>query len=135
RTDALGRVTKYIRSIYGNPLTVIRPDNSKQIWTRDDRDLPLSYTDELGRTTFYTRDANHRVTRIDHPDGTFETFTYNAFGEVLDHQRRNGAVEHNRYDARGLKTAFRDAEANTTKYTYDSADRLASVTDARGNIT
>lgn len=134
RTDALGRVTKFKRSTYGNPLTILRPDRSQQVWTRDDLDLPLSYTDELGRKTVYTRDANHRVTRIDHPDGTFERFRYNGFGEVLDHQRRNGGIEHNVYDPRGLKMSFEDAEHNVTHYTYDSADRMASMTDARGNM-
>src|SRR5262249_48542413 len=91
---------------------------------------------ELGKRTVYTRDpSTHRVTRIDYPDHTFETFTYNGFGQVLDHQRKNGAVEHNCYDSRGLKTSFQDSEGNITYFGYDLADRLASITDARGNIT
>ena len=133
RIDGLGRVTKYARSLYGNPLIVVRPDKSQEIWTRDDLDLPLSYTDELGRVTTYTRDASHRVREVDYPDNTFESFNYNDFGQVLDHRRRNEGVEHNVYDARGLKTSFQDAEGNITQYGYDSADRLASILDTRGN--
>ena len=51
------------------------------------------------------------------------------------HRRRNGGIETNVYNNRGLLTQFTDAEGNLTKYTYDTADRLASSTDARNNIT
>ena len=135
KIDACGRPTKYTKSIYDNPLVITYPDGTKERWTRDDLDLPLTHTDEIGKVTTYTRDASHRVTRVDYPDGTFETFTYNNFSQVLDHQRKNGGVEHNVYDARGLKTSFQDAEGNVTRYKYDSAARLASTIDARGNTT
>src|SRR5262249_42565314 len=67
RTDALGRVTRYKKTIYDNPLLVVYPDpdGSRESWTRDDLDLVLAHTDELGKRTVYTRDpSTHRVTRI-----------------------------------------------------------------------
>ena len=134
--DALGRVTTYNSlTTYGNPLELTHPDGNKEKWTRDDLDQVVKYTDEFGRVTTYTRDARHRVTRIDYPDGTNERFTYNNFGQVLTFTRANGATETNVYNNRGLKTSFTDAEGNVTKYTYDNADRPALVKDARGNIT
>lgn len=134
QTDALGRVTTYnSRTLYGNLLEITYADGCNEKWTRDNLDLILTHKDGLGRVTTYTRDANHRVTRIDYPDGTFETFSYNTFSQVVDHQRRNGGNEHSEYDSRGLKTSFTDALGNVTTYSYDSADRLTSVTDARGN--
>jgi RHS repeat-associated protein len=121
--------------VYGNPLEVTFPDGTKQFWTRDNLDQILTFTDELGRVTTYTRDDRHRVTEILYPDNTKELFTYNAFGQVLSHTLRNGGIENNVYDARGLKTSYTDALGNVSAYTYDGADRMASVTDARGNTT
>ncbi len=84
-TDPLGHTTSFTRSARGNPLTATHPDGSIERWTRDSLDLPLSHTDELGRVTTVTRDSLHRVTRIDYPDSSYETFTYNTFGEILTH--------------------------------------------------
>jgi YD repeat-containing protein len=111
KTDALGRTTIYNKkTIYGNPLKITYPDGSIEKWTRDSLDLVLTHTDELGRATTYTRDNNHRVKRIDYPDNSYEIFTYNNFGEVLEHKRRNGGIERTVYDSRGLRRTFRDAE-------------------------
>ena len=134
--DALGRITMFNRrTIYGNLLKITYPDGSIERWGRDNLDLIIRDTDALSRITIFTRDANHRVSRINYPDNTFETFTYNNFGEVLNHQRRNGGNEHSVYDIRGLLTSFTDALGNVTTYTYDGADHVASVKDARGNTT
>ena len=54
--------------------------------------------------TSHTRDANQRITRTDYPDGAYETFSYNSFGQVLTHQMKNGTYERFAYDARGLLT-------------------------------
>jgi RHS repeat-associated protein len=136
KTDSISRVTLYDSvSVYNNPLLITYPDKSKEKWTRDDLDMILTQTDELERVTTYTRDAKHRVIHIDYPDGSFEIFTYNQFGQVLDHTRRNSGIEHSVYDSRGLRTAFINALGDTTLYTYDGADRVASITDARGNTT
>jgi RHS repeat-associated protein len=135
-TDALGRVTTFnAYTIYGNPLEITHPDGSKEKWIRDTLDLVLRYYDQLNRATTYTRDSRHRPTRIDYPDGRYETFTYNGFSEVLDHRRKNGCTEHFTYDSRGLESSFTDCAGNLTQYAYDPADRLATTTDARGNVT
>ena len=134
--DGLGRTTTYNkRTVYGNPIEITYPDGSKEKWTRDNLDLVLTQTDELERITKYTRDTKHRVIRISYPDGTYETFTYNDYGEVLDHRRQNGGIEHYFYDTEGQKISFSDALGNVTVYTYDNADRLAAITDAKGHTT
>ncbi|MGH8659045.1 MAG: RHS repeat-associated core domain-containing protein [Gammaproteobacteria bacterium] len=147
KKDAEGRVTKYTRTIYGNPLSITyaagTEDEATESWTRDDLDLVLTHTDERGFVMTNTRDALHRITRIDYPDGAFETFTYNDFGQVLTHRRRNGGLEEWDYDEdeRQLKIAYADETPESTldnptaTYTYDTADRLASVTDARAHTT
>ena len=135
-SDELGRITRYDSvTIYGNLLKLTHPNGDKESWTRDSLDQVLTHTDELLRTTTFTRDTSNRLQRIDYYNGTFETYTYNNFGEVLDHRNTNGAVEHFEYDARGLRTKFKDALGNTTEFGYDSRDRLQSVKDPRKNTT
>jgi RHS repeat-associated protein len=94
--------------------------------------------DEGGHTTTITRDGNNRVTRIDYPDGGYETFSYagNSFGEVTSHRMTTGGSETFTYDARGLKQTYRNpsnASGNpTARYQYDTRDRLIDITDVLG---
>lgn len=96
-------------------------------------------TDELNHTTYYRRDANHRIYEIDYPDGGYETFTYNALGQVLQHRMTNGGIESSEYDASGQKSAYRDPYHQTGNpsfyYQYDAQHRLSKITDARGTIS
>ncbi|MEJ7740512.1 MAG: RHS repeat-associated core domain-containing protein [Chitinophagaceae bacterium] len=90
----------------------------------------------MGRLTIYTRDSRHRIIQIDYYDNSYETFTYNnlvQFTQLLNHRRRNGGLEYSLYNTRGLQTSFQNAEGKITNFTYDAADRLKTVTDARGN--
>lgn len=134
-TDPEGRLTKFQMSLYGNPLKISFSDSSNVQFERDDLDLITRQVDELGHITKYTRDAKHLITHIDYPDSTYEEFTYNDYGQMLTHTRRNGGIEEYTYNQRGLLQVFTDAEKNITKYEYDSSDRLAILTDARGNKT
>jgi RHS repeat-associated protein len=88
-------------------------------------------TDELNWTTTWTRDAQHRVTRVDYPDGTYETMTYNSFGQVLDYRQRNGGTVHYGYDTRGLLSTYTDEANYVTTYTYNAQDLVATITNAR----
>ncbi len=86
-----------------------------------------SRTDELGRTTTYTRDANNRITRKDYPtpdarpglDPTpapvYEAFDYscNSFSEVCAHRMTNGGSESYTYDSRGMKLTYTDPLARS----------------------
>jgi RHS repeat-associated protein len=97
-----------------------------------------SVTDEGGHATTFTRDANKRVTRIDYPDGGYETFSYagNSFGEVTAHRMITDGTETFTYDTRGLKQTYRNpsnASGNpTARYQYDTRDRVSDITDVLG---
>ena len=85
----------------------------------------------------YYRDTNKRTKRINYPDATLETFTYNSFGQVLTHTLRNGSTESYTYNSSGQVVAYWDAAHPTTGnptiwYQYDSAGRVAQITDSRG---
>ena len=60
-----------------------------------------SSTDTQGHVTTATHDALGRLSRIDHPDGTHETFSYNARG--LHHSGRltDGTTRETEYDLNG----------------------------------
>ena len=94
-------------------------------------------TDEAGNVTRYSRGPNKRITRIDYPDGGYETFGYNGFGQVTNHRMTTGGTESFTYDGRGMKTQDRDpyhASGNPIAwYQYDSLDRLLGVTDTLGS--
>lgn len=96
-----------------------------------------SITDEGGHATIFMRDSSKRVTRIDYPDGGYETFSYNSFNQVLSHLMKTGGTETFSYDARGLKQTYRDpyhASGNPTAwYQYDTLDRISGVTDTLGS--
>jgi RHS repeat-associated protein len=103
-----------------------------------------SATDEGGHTTVYLRDTNKRIARINYPDGGYETFTYNSFGEVLQHQMTTGGTEAFTYDnTNGRKLTYRDALHDpigqtgnpSAWYQYDTLGRLSGVTDALGTAS
>ncbi|MFN2507358.1 MAG: RHS repeat-associated core domain-containing protein, partial [Chthoniobacterales bacterium] len=144
-TGKTGRITKitfpltssdsvraYAEAVYGSA-TCPDPNNR-------DADNPYyvySTKNERGFSTFYTRDVNKRITRIDYPDTAYETFTYNHFGQVLTHRMTSGGTETFEYDSRGRLTAYRDADHAlpknpTARYQYDVNDQVWKVTDARG---
>jgi len=83
----------------------LHPDNTHIDYTYSDPNNPYhiqTVTDERGKMTTYTRDSNNRITRIDYPAdvntlASYETFTYNSFGQVLTHRRKNGYYEHAAY--------------------------------------
>jgi len=166
-TDANGNTTTYTRSSLSwgilritYPPTPSEPSGSHIDQTFTDEAHPYylaSRTDELGRTTTYTRDSNNRITRKDYPTPdpspplnptpapVYETFSYNNFNEVVTHRMTNGGTETFGYDeqypqyVRGLKTSSTDALGNVTTYTYYNnylnpsdpvawTDRLKTVT-------
>jgi RHS repeat-associated protein len=121
-------------------------------------------SNERGFTTTYTRDhvrrpdgtISHLVTRIDYPHApndpvAFETFTYNGLGQLIVHQRKNGAYDYAQYDSSGLLTDLWNPTTSSprvdsephTHYDYYTAadyggawqDRVKTVTDPIGYRT
>ena len=95
-----------------------------------------------GNITTYTHTAQiqgdftfYNLTRVDYPDGTFISMTYDAWGNMLTMTDRAGKVWTYTYNSRGqVLTAANPADGVTT-YTYNSDGTLATVTDHVGNIT
>jgi len=109
-------------------------------------------TNERGYPTTYLRDANKRVSQIDYPDGAYEEFAYNDFGQVRTHTKSAGgntgtATETFTYDARQRLETYAppatssdpNPAAHPTRYYYygtgPNLDRLQSVVDPLGHTT
>ena len=96
-----------------------------------------SVKDEGGHLTTLTLDTTtNRVNRIDYPDGGYETFVYNSFGQVTSHRLTTTGTETFTYDTSGLKQTYRNpsnaSTSPTARYQYDAYDRISGVTDALG---
>lgn len=160
--DRRGYVTTYANEpILGRPklITHPAPDNSTVQYEYSDPSNPYyiaSRTDENLKKTTYTRNSvTHQVERVDYPDGGWEEFTYNNFGQVTTHRRTNGvydAYDHFAYDATGRLTKRWDPTPSADSppsdtvphytYTYFSRgdvweweDRISSITDPLGRVT
>lgn len=180
-TDANGNKTEYVRGTNGNGSWEITkiiyhpPEHAGSSCEGEsnpcgDPFIEQSFTDtsnpyylasrkalrgpnDTAYTTSYTRDTNHRITQITYPDNSFETFSYNAKGQVLTHRLKNGAYEHFQYDLSWRLTNKWNPTPNAspapndpkTSYTYyemgDAVagnawrDRVKTETDPRGNVT
>ncbi len=131
----------------GKPVSVSRYDDNGQALTTTfsyGAGTPtnpywlLQTTDPRGAATIYTRDGNHQVTRIDYPNGTYETFSYTGLGQVYSHRLTNGNVLWYYLDARGMLYQSTDNDNGTARFTtyfYDGCDRLARFCDFNGHNT
>ena len=93
--------------------------------------------------TTNTRDAASRLVQVTHPDGRYRTVSYGIDGSRETTDENNVSKEEPQ-----VRTSFTDAYGNVVKvvepdgnrstamttYTYDTLDRVESVTDAQGNV-
>ncbi|MER6143426.1 putative T7SS-secreted protein [Streptomyces sparsogenes] len=136
-TDSLGhRITYVFNEAYR---AVARTDalghTTRTEWDPQTGRLPLSVTDPLGHTTRYAYDDSHNLIRVERPDGTAATATYNEYGQPLEVREPDGAVWRHAYDDRGNRIRTTDPTGATTQYTYDHSGNLTSVTDPLGHTT
>lgn len=135
KTAPGGAVSTYTRDFAGRMLTQTNALSGNATRTYNANGFLLTETDELGRTTTHIRDANNRITRTNHPDGTFETFTYTGTGLLKTHRLRIGATETFNYDSWGNLASHVDAAGVTASFTYFSNGLRSSMTDRRGFVT
>ena len=141
-TDAESNTTTYVRDYAGRILEEIDPLGFTNSSAYNDAGFLTNRTDKLGRATAYTRDANNLLTRVDYPNGSFEEWTYNPYGQPLTHLLRSGGMESFSYygtnEVGGLFGDLKsrtDAMSNTTAMTWNPAGLMTGSTDARGNAT
>jgi len=141
-------MTEYLNGEDGLPHTIIDATyKSKYLWWNtlaqverfqdcsgkstyyryDERQHLVAVTDALNQTTTLERKPDGEVVKIDHPDGTAETFTYNVYGQVLSHTDGKGQTTRLLRTARGLPSSRQDAKGQQVRYEYDKAVRLTAL--------
>ncbi|MCD7744507.1 MAG: DUF6531 domain-containing protein [Lachnospiraceae bacterium] len=177
-TGADGAVMEYRYNENGQVVYEKGADGTESFRTYDAEGRLTSEKDSLGHRNIYTynligqvigvTDENGRCTRyqyakgsdapelIQYPDGTEESFAYDANGNLVCFTDIYGASLHYQYDnlnrlnalltEQGERMEFgydpsgrmvfrKDFEGNVTKYSYTPTGQLQSVTDALGHTT
>lgn len=92
-------------------------------------------TNPLGHVTAYSAyDADGRVGRIQYPDGTESSFSYDNRGLLLT-STTAGLTTTFEYDNRGLLVKESQPAGKILTYEYDTAQRLVGIKDQRGAAT
>lgn len=97
-------------------------------------DLVLTHTDTRGLRTTNIWDNLQRLRRVDFPDGTFITNSYDKLDLVLAKDRM-GYTNAFGYNAVRQMTSTTDALGRQTLYDYCSCGALNSIRDAANNYT
>jgi RHS repeat-associated protein len=125
-----------INYIYGGGAGCSDPNNQNPYWV-------CTATDEAGNQTQFTRDpVFYRATRIDYPDGGYETFTYDAahFYRLSSHRMKTGGTETFAYDGLHRLQYYSDPYHSnpgnpSMQYFYDARDRVSGVVDSLSHST
>lgn len=143
-TDARGNQTRYEYDSAGNLVRIIHADGSFAEMFYDPWGQMIRHKDETGVTTAFEYDAFGRLLASTDGAGNKTLFEYPGITHAARHLpvRRispGGTVATMKYDDNGRLLAETIAaetkEAATTRYSYDRAGRLISVTDPLGNTT
>ncbi|MGO7532788.1 RHS repeat-associated core domain-containing protein [Rhizobium leguminosarum] len=134
-TDALGEKTTYQYDTNANLAAIINANNATAAsYTYDGFARVRTYTDSEGWTATYDYDPADRVTKVTYLDGTSARYTYQRL-ELVSYQDREGRLWQYQYDANRRLTGVVDPLRQTTKFGYDPAGNLVSLTDPRGKVT
>jgi RHS repeat-associated protein len=162
-TNALGLVTSFTYNVHNQPLSVTTPEGrttyygyingllisetNPEGYTRyiyhDSDGFVESETDFQGNTTSYERDGLGRVTRKVDPLGLFETWVYDARGNVIEYcdKRCNSGTSSTaaqtlyNYNGQGdliekrTISLSQNAQDIVYQYKYDGESRLIESTD------
>jgi RHS repeat-associated protein len=133
--------TQYVYDDLGNLLQEQSPDRGTTIYSYDSAGNRISHTDARGVTAFYSYDALNRPTGIDYPGSSEDVaLAYDncvgGAGRLCQAQDASGLTQY-AYDAFGNVLTHTRTElgiAYTTRYTYDAANRITSITYPNGRI-
>ncbi len=89
--------------------------------------LPLARENALGQRTAYDMRPTGEPSRITYPDGSSETFEYDAAGLVVRHAGLGGRIQQSLRNARGQLVEAIDPAGRRIHYRYDVDGRLREL--------
>jgi YD repeat-containing protein len=112
-----------------NPgLDIVSPQMN---YTFDDFGRKIKETDPLGKFWKFEYDQHNNLTKSTDAKYQITQFIYSNYGQLLSRTDHTGKKTTYSYNALGQVLTAQSPEV-TYSHTYDSAHRLASVTDSRG---
>jgi YD repeat-containing protein len=134
-TNALSQVTSYNYDSNAYLQTVTGPLPGATIgFTRDSFGRIRTITDSEGYVLTYDYDNLDRVTKITHPDNSYEQFVYNKLDLVQSRDRKGRWTEF-LYDLDRHLVGVRDPAGRLTQYEWCDCGSLAKIIDPNGNAT
>ncbi|AIO39304.1 RHS repeat-associated core domain protein [Burkholderia cenocepacia] len=89
--------------------------------------LPLARENALGQRISYDVRPTGEPRRITYPDGSTETFEYDAAGLVVQHVGLGGRIQQSLRNARGQRVEAIDPAGRRTRFRYDPEGRLREL--------
>jgi len=156
QTDAEGRTTHWTYDYQGRVLSRTLPMGQTETFSYDSAGNRLSHTDFNGETTTYQHDSNGRLVRAFYSDGSVESFSFDAVGNRLsattvegttqyrydvmnrleEEVQPNGSLLTYTYDGAGNRVLLEveaGDQSQSVEYAFDSLNRLALVSDSKGD--
>ncbi|HDQ74236.1 MAG TPA: RHS repeat protein, partial [Chloroflexi bacterium] len=144
-TDTLGHVTRMTYDTLGRKTAMDDVDMGHWTYEYDEVGRLIAQTDALARTLTFDYDELDRLVRKSAGEDVLAVYHYDDAGAIHGYGRgRRTAVDYPggsvdyAYDERGRVTrevrAFHGLETYTTTYTYDTLDRVATMTYPDGEV-
>ncbi|MEW2625507.1 DUF6531 domain-containing protein [Streptomyces sp. NPDC048106] len=151
--DPTGAETRYVHDDAGRPTAITNALGYTRTVAYDDAGVPIALTDELGHKTMVRRDPFGRVIEATDPlghttrlgwttegkpawremtDGTRESWTWDAEGNLLCHTDVAGKTTHHSVGHFGVPATRTDPDGTRYAFDYDTELRLTSVTNPQG---
>jgi len=141
-TDDQGNTIVTYLDMLGRKYKMEDPNMGTWTFTYDANGNKKSQTDAKGVTIRYIYDKLNRITKIDYPSGQDTYFYYDEAGHGYSKGRLTREVygegsKSNSYDIRGRvteSTMIIDGMSRTEYFTYNAANKVASITYPDGEI-
>ncbi|MDR6973167.1 RHS repeat-associated core domain-containing protein [Leifsonia shinshuensis] len=130
--DATG--TQYLKNQYDASGRIVKQWDATGKLRSLDYSKPgqTTYTDTLGRVSVYFYDSAFRITKVQHPDGTTASFSFDAQNNVTSSTDENARITTYTYDGSGNILTEKKPSGQVVAYTYTPTGQLATKTDAGG---
>lgn len=138
RVDPLGNTTTYGYDVNLNQASVTDARGNKTLRTYDARGNLLSETGPapLSYTKSFTYDAQNNMLTSTDGRGNTASFEYDARGNLITETRPGNVItRYGRDPTTGLLTTLTDPRGKITRYEYDAAGNLIKETSPLGFVT